>query len=449
MGYIQLAVPIAHFWYFKGVPNYLLYLLRFYFPKIRYKDIQNILYYRDGIKLDRILRAQLVEPKSTHKFGIFCQRAVKMKGLLGKYYEDSYANLRQEALLAREYRAKVELLNAIQSTKEKVYEEKYIKKYDEENQEDGYENDLEENNEENNDYEKNYSNEEYENNNNGFENKKSKKKENKKIQKKLKDKNSKEKSLFENSFLKDLYDKPKSVSKKEENEDEDDFDDEEKEKEKGKDFDEDEDEDNINYEDEDFDNFEINESKLAEILSKDESSILKQIKAIKEELLNDEDQELFLSEEEIKELLTKDFFDQIRILAATGVLEPIIPKEDMHHFSEKELIELALETDFHKLLFTSDIEDYERFKDQVYPTNSEKLKDKQKTLPSTKKVHAYLYRKSWRNGGELIQCALLHMNPSAIVGYLELKGRQKKLPYNHQTYTKLFRIFYSFIWTTP
>jgi len=48
MGYVDLTCPIAHLWYFKGVPNYLLLFLGSYNEEITMSDIEQILYFKEG-----------------------------------------------------------------------------------------------------------------------------------------------------------------------------------------------------------------------------------------------------------------------------------------------------------------------------------------------------------------------------------------------------------------
>jgi DNA-directed RNA polymerase subunit beta' len=48
MGYVDLTCPIAHLWYFKGVPNYLLLFLGSYNEDITMNDIEQILYFKEG-----------------------------------------------------------------------------------------------------------------------------------------------------------------------------------------------------------------------------------------------------------------------------------------------------------------------------------------------------------------------------------------------------------------
>jgi DNA-directed RNA polymerase subunit beta' len=42
MGYVDLTCPIAHLWYFKGVPNYLLLFLGSYNENLKMSDIEQI-----------------------------------------------------------------------------------------------------------------------------------------------------------------------------------------------------------------------------------------------------------------------------------------------------------------------------------------------------------------------------------------------------------------------
>ena len=48
MGYIDLTYPVAHLWYLKGIPNYLCILLRCFNPKLSIKDIEQIIYFKEG-----------------------------------------------------------------------------------------------------------------------------------------------------------------------------------------------------------------------------------------------------------------------------------------------------------------------------------------------------------------------------------------------------------------
>ena len=49
MGYIDLAYPVAHLWYLKGIPNYLSILLRC-FGRVKPLDIERIVYYKQSEK---------------------------------------------------------------------------------------------------------------------------------------------------------------------------------------------------------------------------------------------------------------------------------------------------------------------------------------------------------------------------------------------------------------
>ena len=48
MGYIDLICPITHLWYLKGIPNYLVILLRSYNPTLSISDIEKIIYFKEG-----------------------------------------------------------------------------------------------------------------------------------------------------------------------------------------------------------------------------------------------------------------------------------------------------------------------------------------------------------------------------------------------------------------
>lgn len=151
MGYIQFVYPIAHYWYFKGVPNYLLYLSRFLFPRIKSQHIDAFLYYKEGLILyddlksietdysddfidlrfqhfafkpygDEILEETYVpstivpkidpHPKAqTFKefpnFFPFILKGIKRRGILDKYYRDYHLKQRTEANYSQEYSLKV------------------------------------------------------------------------------------------------------------------------------------------------------------------------------------------------------------------------------------------------------------------------------------------------------------------------------------------------------
>jgi len=47
MGYIELTSPVAHSWYFKGMPNYLLTILRIFDEEMKQSDIENVIYYQE------------------------------------------------------------------------------------------------------------------------------------------------------------------------------------------------------------------------------------------------------------------------------------------------------------------------------------------------------------------------------------------------------------------
>jgi DNA-directed RNA polymerase subunit beta' len=52
MGYIDLACPVTHFWYLKGVPNYLCLLLRCFNEKLKIEHINQFVYFTMGEELD-------------------------------------------------------------------------------------------------------------------------------------------------------------------------------------------------------------------------------------------------------------------------------------------------------------------------------------------------------------------------------------------------------------
>ena len=48
MGYIDLSSPVAHLWYFRGLPNYLLTVLKVYNKNLKKEDIENLVYMTGG-----------------------------------------------------------------------------------------------------------------------------------------------------------------------------------------------------------------------------------------------------------------------------------------------------------------------------------------------------------------------------------------------------------------
>jgi|APCry1669192319_1035405.scaffolds.fasta_scaffold00023_28 DNA-directed RNA polymerase subunit beta' len=48
MGYIDLTCPIAHIWYFKGVPNYLSVLLKCFSNQLKITHLEEIIYFQEG-----------------------------------------------------------------------------------------------------------------------------------------------------------------------------------------------------------------------------------------------------------------------------------------------------------------------------------------------------------------------------------------------------------------
>lgn len=50
MAYIELICPIAHCWYMKGNPNYILTLLKSYSSDLKASDIEQIIYFKEGFR---------------------------------------------------------------------------------------------------------------------------------------------------------------------------------------------------------------------------------------------------------------------------------------------------------------------------------------------------------------------------------------------------------------
>lgn len=51
MGYIDLTCPVTHLWYLKGIPNYLLTLLRSFDPLLALTDLEQIIYFKEGSRI--------------------------------------------------------------------------------------------------------------------------------------------------------------------------------------------------------------------------------------------------------------------------------------------------------------------------------------------------------------------------------------------------------------
>ena len=51
MGYIDLICPVTHLWYLKGVPNYLLILLKCINPDIKISHLEQIVYFKEGERI--------------------------------------------------------------------------------------------------------------------------------------------------------------------------------------------------------------------------------------------------------------------------------------------------------------------------------------------------------------------------------------------------------------
>jgi DNA-directed RNA polymerase subunit beta' len=55
MGYIELTCPVTHLWYLKGVPNYLCILLKCIDKKITVSEIEQIVYFKEGLGIKSFL----------------------------------------------------------------------------------------------------------------------------------------------------------------------------------------------------------------------------------------------------------------------------------------------------------------------------------------------------------------------------------------------------------
>lgn len=82
MGYLQLTCPILHFWYLKGIPNYLLLLLKCIDEKYKISEIEDLIYFRklstvteDENDLNRFLN----ETKEIKDFSVFQEINKKKK----------------------------------------------------------------------------------------------------------------------------------------------------------------------------------------------------------------------------------------------------------------------------------------------------------------------------------------------------------------------------------
>ena len=51
MGYIELTSPVTHLWYLRGIPNYLLVLLRCFSDDLTINHLEQIVYFREGEKI--------------------------------------------------------------------------------------------------------------------------------------------------------------------------------------------------------------------------------------------------------------------------------------------------------------------------------------------------------------------------------------------------------------
>jgi DNA-directed RNA polymerase subunit beta' len=91
MGYIDLACPIAHLWYLKGVPNYLCILLRSYNIELKISEIENIIYFKEeaetikGLEIfgeqerERNLSRERVSRNELKRFFMFFTKQTKLQ----------------------------------------------------------------------------------------------------------------------------------------------------------------------------------------------------------------------------------------------------------------------------------------------------------------------------------------------------------------------------------
>ena len=68
MGYIELTCPVAHSWYFKGMPNYLLTILRIFDEEMKQSDIENVIYYQEYKGEDFFEPFLWIKPKNNSSF---------------------------------------------------------------------------------------------------------------------------------------------------------------------------------------------------------------------------------------------------------------------------------------------------------------------------------------------------------------------------------------------
>lgn len=135
LGYIQFICPIAHYWYFKGIPNYLLLLLRFFSPTLTSKTIDSLIYYQEGIRFLGKIANDEISYLVKEKYRKFCDenkellkklnkkkpnktkeppfllsfilKGILMKGGFEQYYRDYNLNSKSEARYAQEYCLKI------------------------------------------------------------------------------------------------------------------------------------------------------------------------------------------------------------------------------------------------------------------------------------------------------------------------------------------------------
>lgn len=89
MGYIELACPVVHLWYLKGVPNYLSIILRCFSSDLTASKIERIVHFREG----------LLATDFSHPFYRFLYHEdAKNINELKKYFEVSPQNIYKDSL---------------------------------------------------------------------------------------------------------------------------------------------------------------------------------------------------------------------------------------------------------------------------------------------------------------------------------------------------------------
>jgi DNA-directed RNA polymerase subunit beta' len=90
MGFIQLTCPVVHYWYLKSLPNYLLLLLKAYYPELKLSDLDQIAYFREG---DRVMASDnplydFFEPRNEEE-RIFVREFVRTRPKYRRVTENS------------------------------------------------------------------------------------------------------------------------------------------------------------------------------------------------------------------------------------------------------------------------------------------------------------------------------------------------------------------------